>query len=232
MAREILSFYRFQRTEDPAIYADAFYQPANELGLLGTVLVASEGWNINLWGDSESLDKYLEALSKNVPAFSPLPQEMKRMELSAQPFRKLARKIKPEIIKLGVPVDMAKSHETYMSAEELHARLLAGEKMAMLDVRNRYEIEIGTFVGAIDPGLHAFKELPEAMEKLELAKDMPIVSFCTGGIRCEKAVPYLKSLGYTNVLQIEGGIWKYIEKYPDGYFKGECFWFDEREERE
>lgn len=231
MAQEILSFYRFQRTDDPAIYADAFYQPASELGLLGTVLVASEGWNINLWGDSASLDKYLEALGKNVPGFRPLPQEMKRMELPAQPFRKLARKIKPEIIKLGVPVDMSKSHETYISAEDLHARLLAGEKIAMLDVRNRYEIEMGTFTGAIDPGLESFKELPEAMDKIQLAKDMPIVSFCTGGIRCEKAVPYLKSLGYTNVLQIEGGIWKYIEKYPDGFFKGACFWFDEREER-
>ncbi|MCE9596367.1 MAG: sulfurtransferase [Spirochaetia bacterium] len=229
MPREILSFYRFQIT-DPVVCADAFYAPAVELGLLGTVLVAEEGWNVNLWAESQLLDLYLQRL-KDKPEFVPTQNEIKRMEVSAQPFRKLARKIKTEIIKLGIPVDRSQSASTYVTAEELHSRLQAGEKITMLDVRNRYEMQVGTFAGAVDPGVDTFQEFPEAMSKLELDREKPVVTFCTGGIRCEKAVPYLQSIGYKNVLQIEGGIWKYLEKYPDGFFKGDCFWFDEREER-
>ncbi|HMY46010.1 MAG TPA: rhodanese-like domain-containing protein [Leptospiraceae bacterium] len=228
MGTEILSFYRFEDQKDPEGCARALHDPAQERNLRGTVLTAGEGWNVTLFGESADLDGYLSDLSGN--AHEPEALEIKRMPLEGNPFRRLMYKVKSEIIKIGVPVDVSEGRGTFITPQQLHNMLENHpEEVLMLDVRNAYEKQAGTFINAVDYNIETFSDFPEAARQKPLPADRTVVTFCTGGIRCEKAVPYLRSIGYTNVLQIEGGIWRYLEKYPAGFFQGGCFWFDERE---
>lgn len=230
MAEEILSFYRFAHQENPEKCARIFFDPAQRHELLGTVLTAPEGWNVTLFGQKTAIDAYLEELASQ-PGYCPEASEIKRMRLAGSPFRKLIYKIKPEIIRFGREVDVAEGHGTYITADQLHSMLRDHqEDVLMLDVRNAYEAAAGTFEGALTLPIEQFSDFPEAISHTSLPQDRTIVTFCTGGIRCEKAVAYLRSAGNNNVLQVEGGIWRYLEKYPHGFFKGKCFWFDERQE--
>ncbi len=230
MNTEVLSFYRFHHQEDPEAAARAFHEPAEAHGLLGTVLTASEGWNVTLCGTTDRLAAYLRALTKS-KEFHPEAAEIKRMRVETAPFRKLVQRVKPEIIKFGVPVDVRDGQGTYVTPQQMHSMLKDhSDEILMLDVRNNYEKHAGTFKDAVDYNIESFCDLPEAAQQRPLPEDKTVITFCTGGIRCEKAVPYLRSLGYNNVLQIEGGIWRYLEQYPNGFFQGKCFWFDERED--
>jgi UPF0176 protein len=230
MADEILSFYRFQPQQDPERCARLFFDPAQRHGLLGTVLIAPEGWNVSLAGEKEAVDSYLQELALE-PDYCPEALEVKRMRLGGEPFRRLIYKVKPEIIRFGRKVDISEGQGTYISADQLHSMLRDHkDEIMLLDVRNAYEAAAGTFEGALTLPIEQFSDLPDALSNNELPEDRTIITFCTGGIRCEKAVAYMRTIGKNNVLQVEGGIWRYLEKYPYGFFKGKCFWFDEREE--
>lgn len=230
MAEEILSFYRFQRQEDPEKCAHLFFDPAQKHGLLGSVLTATEGWNITLWGERAAVGEYLAELAQ-FSEYCPDPGEIKRMRLDQAPFRKLIYKVKPEIIRLGRDVDVTEGQGTYITADQLHSMLRDHrEEILMLDVRNAYEAAAGTFEGAVTLPIEQFSDFPDALVSEDLPGDRTIVTFCTGGIRCEKAVAFMRGIGKNNVLQVEGGIWRYLERYPHGFFKGKCFWFDERQD--
>ena len=148
-----------------------------------------------------------------------------------QPFRKLRVRLKKEIVTLGIPgVDPNQLVGTYIKPSEWNA-LISDPDVFVIDTRNHYETEIGTFKGAVDPGLDSFSQLPAWLEKKIKSGEQPRVAmFCTGGIRCEKSTAFLKQAGVKEVYHLEGGILKYLEEVPEdeSLWEGECFVFDQR----
>ena len=155
---------------------------------------------------------------------------MKSSFHDAAPFRKIDVKIKPEIVTLKRPVDMSLGAGTHVSADAWN-ELISDPETFVLDTRNHYEFDTGTFANAVDPNTTKFSELPDFVEgNLDPEKHKRIAMFCTGGIRCEKFAPYLKGVGFEEVYQLDGGILKYLEVVApeESLWQGECFVFDER----
>lgn len=197
------------------------------LGLKGTVLLASEGINLFLAGPERAARAFLAEI-RALPGFAEL--EAKESWSATQPFRRLLVRIKKEIIAFGVTgVDPALRPSRKISPHELKHWLDEKRPIVLLDTRNDYEVRLGTFRGALTPPLTHFREFPEAVRQLppEL-KDRPIVMFCTGGIRCEKAGPFMEREGFRDVWQLDGGILKYFEEVGGAHYDGECFVFDQR----
>jgi predicted sulfurtransferase len=147
-----------------------------------------------------------------------------------QPFRRMLVRLKKEIIAFGVEgIEPGKKSSAKISAQTLKQWIDEGKPLTLLDTRNDYEIRMGTFEGAIPAGVEHFRDFPNAVEKLspEL-KERTIVMFCTGGIRCEKAGPFMERAGFQNVFQLDGGILKYFEECGGAHYKGDCFVFDRR----
>ena len=147
-----------------------------------------------------------------------------------RPFKHMRIKIKPEIVTSGLTgIDPINAPAPYVSAETFESWLTSGKEMVVLDTRNDYEVAMGKFKNALDLSITHFQQFAEAVTTLpESFKDKTLVTYCTGGIRCEKAAPYLIQQGFTSVYQLEGGILKYCEKFPEGHFEGACFVFDAR----
>ena len=139
-------------------------------------------------------------------------------------------KIKREIIAFGIPgIDPARNPSRKLSPRTLRQWLDEGRSVTLLDTRNTYEIERGTFRGALPAGIRHFRDFPRAVERLPARlKNQPVVMFCTGGIRCEKAGPFMEREGFRDVFQLDGGILKYFEECGSAHYDGECFVFDER----
>ncbi len=202
------------------------------LGIKGTILLAPEGLNLFLAGAEESVRSFVTWL-REVPEFTDL--EIKESWSAVAPFRRFRVRLKKEIITLRHPtIRPHTSRAPAVTADTLRRWLEVGEddqgrKVALLDTRNAYEVECGTFHGALDPGIRHFTEFPQALERLApQLEEKIIVTFCTGGIRCEKAALLMQELGFQRVLQLEGGILKYFEETDGRFFKGSCFVFDER----
>jgi UPF0176 protein len=196
-------------------------------GLKGTILLAPEGINFFLAGTRPQLAAVLEVI-RAVPGLADVVP--KESPSSDQPFKRMLVKIKKEIIAFGVEgVDPARRPATKISARRLKQWLDEGRPVTLLDTRNDYEVRMGTFKGAIVPQIWNFRDFPAAVENLPAElKTQPVVMFCTGGIRCEKAGPFMAMQGYTDVLQLDGGILKYFEEVGGAHYEGECFVFDER----
>jgi UPF0176 protein len=198
-----------------------------ELELKGTILLSTEGINLFLAGAAESIETFLAEL-RCIPGLEKLTPKISLSE--EQPFRRMLVRIKKEIIAFGVSgIDPSAYTSPRLSAQELKQWLDEGRPVTLLDTRNDYEVKLGTFRGAITPPLTHFRDFPKAVAALpEELKKAPIVTFCTGGIRCEKAAPYLESAGFEKVWQLEGGILKYFEECGSAHYEGECFVFDQR----
>ena len=155
---------------------------------------------------------------------------LKQSRSARMPFRRLKVKIKNEIISFGVPgIDPARDPAPAIEPETLKDWLDRRDQVVLLDTRNRFEVEHGTFAGAIHLGNDSFRDFAALAEALPaLDRRVPIVTFCTGGIRCEKAAPLLRRLGYDNVYQLAGGILRYFDRVGPDHFSGDCFVFDER----
>lgn len=198
-----------------------------QLGLKGTILLAPEGINLFLAGSRQGIDTLVAALQAD-----PLLQELKPKESYSrtQPFNRLLVKRKAEIIAFGQSgIHPEQYTSPRLSPAQLKQWLDEGRPVTLLDTRNDYEVELGTFDGAIPIGVDHFRDFPEAVQKLpEDWKQQPIVTFCTGGIRCEKAAPYLEQQGFREVYQLDGGILKYFEECGADHYHGECFVFDQR----
>lgn len=191
----------------------------------GTILISHEGINIFLCAlHSQILDfyQYLAQLDFQI--------EFKESNSNTIPFKYLRVKIKKEIITMGVPeVQPQNQRAPYVSAAQFEQWLNEEKDLVILDTRNDYEVRIGKFKNAIDLNIQHFGQFPkESLQQLAQFKDKTIVTYCTGGIRCEKAAPFLISAGFKNVFQLEGGIIKYLENSENRHYEGECFVFDKR----
>ncbi len=196
-------------------------------GLKGTILLSTEGINLFIAGASESVALLLAKL-REIPGLEGL--EPKVSVSDQQPFNRMLVRVKKEIISFGMEsIRPANYTSPKIAARELKKWLDEGKPVTLLDTRNDYEVQLGTFKGALIPHINTFREFPNAVRKLpDALKDQPVVMFCTGGIRCEKAGPFMEQQGYTNIYQLDGGILKYFEECGGDHYEGECFVFDHR----
>ncbi len=222
---EFSNFYKFTPLPDPQATGDRWHARARSLSLRGTLLLAGEGANISVAGEPEKVDAFTREL---VAELHVDPASVKRMPVEEMPFQRMLLKVKPEIVTTGWSADWNKNEGSFVSPDEFHRMVAEDPDVVLVDTRNVYETRVGSFKNAILLPLEGFRQLPEYLPEFEKLRDKKVVTFCTGGIRCEKAVPMLKDAGFDNVYQLEGGILAYLEKYPDGHWDGECFVFDER----
>mgnify|MGYP001825728842 CR=1 FL=1 len=225
----VVSLYRFLDLSDPAAFRDALQECCEQQGLLGTMLVAAEGFNGSLSGKRDSLEIVLGWIRDRLGIDTPL--DARWNDVSEPPFRKLRIKLREEIVTLGRP-DLLPHRQTgtHVDARRWN-ELIEDPDVLVIDTRNHYEIEIGSFPGAIDPGNDSFREFPAfARELADTSVDKPLAMFCTGGIRCEKATALMLELGFSDVYQLQGGVLKYLEEVDEGEnrWDGECFVFDTR----
>jgi UPF0176 protein len=226
-----IAFYRFNPIADPAALRAPARERASAAGLKGTVIFSPEGINGFLAGEEPAVRDYLAWL-RTIPGFETM--EAKESISATQPFGKLFIKVKREIIPFGEGIAPHVKTARHLESKELKRWLDEGRDIVLLDTRNEYEIKDGTFRGAKSLGLDHFRHFPQALKNApaELAADLatkPVVMFCTGGIRCEKAAAYAENLGLCGeVYQLEGGILKYFEETGGAHYDGTCFVFDER----
>lgn len=222
----VLTYYRFVRLDDAADVRDRLEGVCAAAGVLGTVLLAAEGINVALAGTDAAIDDVLTGLAADPRLTVPNPR---RESAARLPFRRLRVRLRPEIVTFGRDVDPAAGGDR-VRPEEWDA-LVTDPDVTVVDVRNGYEIEHGTFEGAIDPGTSTFGEFPDAIGRtLDPARHRRVATFCTGGIRCEKATAWLREAGFERVYQLEGGILDYLaqRRADTGTWRGRCFVFDER----
>lgn len=222
-----IAAYKFVSLDDLPRLQDALKSRCLTLQLKGTMLLAPEGINLFLAGAEDDVAAFKGELNRDA-RFAGIA--FKHSWSEADPFGKLLVKIKKEIIPFGKPqVNPAKQPAQRLPARTLKAWLDEGRDVVLLDTRNAFEIEHGTFENATDFALDHFRNFPHSAERADPGlKEKTIVTFCTGGIRCEKAAPYLMQQGYKQVYQLDGGILKYFEECGKAHFVGECFVFDER----
>lgn len=199
----------------------------NDWRLRGTILLSTEGINLFVAGERSSTDLLLAEL-RRIPGLENLAVKISHSE--RPPFNRMLVRIKREIIAFGVPgIDPVRRPAPKLSPSELKKWLDEGRPITLLDTRNDYEVKLGTFRNALPIGIQHFRHFPQAADRLPAElKQRPIVMFCTGGIRCEKAGPYLEQQGFEQVFQLEGGILKYFEECGNAHYQGECFVFDQR----
>lgn len=196
-------------------------------GLKGTILLSEEGINLFVAGDGGSIERLLARL-RAVPGLEGLTPKVSLSE--EQPFNRMLVRMKKEIIAFGVEGVRPGSYTSpKLPAKELKKWLDEGRPVTLLDTRNDYEVRLGTFRGAIDPRIKTFRQFPDAVRQLpDELKDRPVVMFCTGGIRCEKAGPFMEMEGFKQIYQLDGGILKYFEECGGEHYEGDCFVFDQR----
>jgi len=230
-----ISGYRFVQIDDlPELQAE-MRAVFNEIGVKGTVLIAKEGINAALAGTASQIEQVRQWFESD-HRFKNL--WLKESYSQTRPFSKMKVRIRPEIITFqpreANPVSPATNPAPNMSPKTLKNWLDNNTDFTLLDTRNTYEIESGTFSQATDLELATFSEFTTAVQTAvnegKLKRDTPIVTFCTGGIRCEKAAPYLIEQGFSEVYQVEGGILNYFDQCGGEHWDGDCFVFDDRAE--
>ena len=198
------------------------------LGITGTLLLAEEGINGTIAGTRSGIDQILAYLRSD-PRLADLEHKESAAELP--PFYRMKVKLKKEIVTMGVPgIDPTGLVGHYVKPEDWNA-LISDPDVLLIDTRNDYEVDVGTFKGALDPRITTFREFPEYVKNNIDPRQKPrIAMFCTGGIRCEKASAYMLQQGFSEVYHLQGGILKYLEKVPaeQSLWQGECFVFDQR----
>ena len=224
----VVALYHFVTLDNPESLQQPLLDLMHEHGIKGTLLLAGEGINGTIAGSREAVDALLAWL-KNDPRFTRL--EHKESVTDEMPFYRSKVKLKKEIVTMGVAdIDPAQNAGTYVEPRDWNA-LIEDPDITLIDTRNDYEVQIGSFDNAINPATSSFREFPEFVDaNLDPKKNKKVAMFCTGGIRCEKSTAYLKQRGFAEVYQLHGGILKYLEEIPEkeSHWHGECFVFDER----
>jgi RluA family pseudouridine synthase len=222
-----IAAYKFVALDQLPQRREALKQLCRRLSLRGTILLSPEGINMFLAGTQQEMKEFLSTLRADA-CFTDL--EVKFSYSDHQPFHRMLVKLKREIIAFDQDgIDPVKYTSKRVSAKQLKEWLGSGKEVVLLDTRNIYEVQLGTFQNAVDFGISHFKEFPDkAREFVEANRDKTIVSFCTGGIRCEKAAPFLEQVGFQDVYQLDGGILKYFEECGSAHYDGSCFVFDQR----
>lgn len=224
----VAALYKFVKLPDYETLVPCLKTLCDQLGIKGTLLLAEEGINGTVSGSREGIDG-LTAFLREDGRFDNL--SYKESFYDEQPFYRMKVKLKKEIVTMGVNgIDPQKIVGTYVKPQDWNA-LISDPDVVVVDTRNSYEYEIGTFERALDPKTETFREFPAYVaDNLDPAKHKKVAMFCTGGIRCEKSTAYLKEQGFEEVYHLEGGILKYLEEVPEeeSLWRGECFVFDNR----
>jgi UPF0176 protein len=232
MSYQVAAFYQFAALPDFRELREPLRATCAGLELKGSVLLAHEGINGTLAGSQKAIAALVEELQQG-PLFGGRLDnlELKFSSAAAMPFQRLKIRLKKEIVTLGdAEADPTRQVGTYVDPADWNA-LMAMPDTLVIDTRNAFEVAMGTFQGAVDPGINSFGQFKDfASHHLDPSKHRRIAMFCTGGIRCEKASAYLLSRGFAEVYHLKGGILKYLEGVPeaDSRWRGECFVFDER----
>src|SRR4051812_4851772 len=228
----VAAFYQFAALSDFRELREPLRTICADLKLKGSVLLAHEGINATLAGSADAIGALVAQLHHGALFAGRLDNlELKFSRASAMPFARLKIRLKKEIVTLGdSKADPTKALGVYVDAADWN-RLIAAPDTLVIDIRNAFEVAIGSFEGAVDPDIKSFSQFKDfAARALEPSKHRKIAMFCTGGIRCEKASSYLLSRGFAEVYHLKGGILRYLETVPEGEsrWRGECFVFDER----
>lgn len=222
-----VSAYCFTELEDLANLRTTLKNKALSLDIRGTILLAHEGINLFLAGTREAINEMISFLHSTLV----LPDMDFKESLSDHiPFKRLLVKIKKEIISMGVPeIKPSQFKAPYITAQELKNKIENDPNLVILDTRNDYEMKLGKFADALELPIRTFRAFPESIRQLPAElKDKTIVTYCTGGIRCEKAASFMISEGFKEVYQLHGGILKYFEECGQSHYEGDCFVFDKR----
>ena len=227
-----IAAYKFITFDDTIAQRPRLRALCEELGLKGTILLSPEGINLFLAGLREPVDRFLAVLRAD-PRFADI--EVKESHSDKQPFSRMLVKLKAEIITMKHPLIRPEAGRAPAVDAKTLRRWLDqghdddGKPVVMMDTRNAFEVDVGSFDHTIDYRIDKFSEFPEvvAQHKDELA-GKTVVTFCTGGIRCEKAAIHMQNIGFDSVYQLEGGILKYFEEVGGAHYSGDCFVFDYR----
>lgn len=229
---KVAAFYRFVTVKDVPAHVAAVEELCVAQGICGTILIAPEGVNSTIAGAPAAMDAVIDALDAR---FGIRAGELKFSAARDKPFKRMKVRAKKEIITMRAPeADPTRIVGTYVAPQDWNA-LLADPDVLLLDTRNDYEVEHGTFRGAVDPRIQSFTGFKDYVEKtLDPRQHKKIAMFCTGGIRCEKASAYMLAHGFEEVYHLKGGILQYLEDVPpeQSLWQGSCFVFDERESLE
>ena len=222
---KIISFYKYVEVENPEGLAKEHLNWCMKNEIKGKIYLAKEGINGSVFGDDEAITKYKDHL-KSFKIFDNI--WFKETPTDQIAFKKMHVRVKDEIVNSGLQETKLENTAPKLTPEQLLNFYEGGKDFVIVDARNWYESKIGKFKNAITPQITHFREWPKVVESLEEYKDKTIVTYCTGGIRCEKASAYLREHGFKDVYQIDGGIINYIQQFPDTYWEGGMFVFDDR----
>ena len=224
----VAAIYKFVKLADCAALRAPLQAQCDALGITGTLLLAEEGINGTIAGTHSGIEQILAYLRSD-PRLADL--EHKESAADQPPFYRMKVKLKKEIVTMGVPgIDPTELVGQYVKPEDWNA-LISNPDVLLVDTRNDYEVDVGTFKGAVDPCITTFREFPEYVKNnFDPEKQPRVAMFCTGGIRCEKASAYMLKQGFSEVYHLQGGILKYLENVPaeQSLWQGECFVFDQR----
>ena len=225
--RRVLAFYKFIDVATPELRAEDLQQIGEQHGVLGTILLAEEGVNGTIVAEQEDLGLMVAALQQ---AFGAMTFKWSDIDPAGVGFHRFKVRVKPEIVSFGVDgLDLRRTGEHVDGAR--WNELLDDPDVLVIDTRNHYEIDIGTFDNAVSPGTDNFRQFPQwVQDNIDPAKQRKVAMFCTGGIRCEKATAMVAQHGVEEVYQLDGGILQYLEDTPQerSRWQGECFVFDQR----
>jgi len=227
---KILLFYKYVHIQSPKRVMKWLKKVCGDLCFKGRILLANEGINGTLGGSQENTERFKKIMEEH-PLFGTI--DYKESAGSADCFPRMQITVRDTVVNLGVDPQELTSQEggKHLTPDEVHALIKQNpDDLVILDTRNDYEWKVGHFKGAIKPDIKHFRDFPEYVDKhLDEYKDKQVLMYCTGGIRCERATAYLNKKGITKqVYQIKGGIHRYAEKYPDGFFRGKNYVFDGR----
>lgn len=223
---QVLLYYKYVTIPDPETVREEQRALCEKLGLKGRIIVAKEGINGTVEGLVNDTEHYIQAMEKS-PLFTGI--SYKKSEGTGTAFPKLRVRVRPEIVTAGLPeLNPNQITGTYITADELYQWFEEKKEFYIVDMRNSYEYESGYFEGFIPSGMRNFYEIQDVLPRLEHLKGKTIVTVCTGGVRCEKASGFLVANGFKDVYQLKDGIQTFMEKYPNKYFKGKLYVFDNR----
>jgi len=222
MVYRVISFYRYVTLNIVEILREEILKKCQELEILGRILLGQEGINGAVCGEEKKIRLFQEYLEHYFPALT-----YRGQNVEYQAYHKLVVRVRKEIVVFGKKVDMGHLGK-HISPQQLKEWYDINKDFVIIDARNQHEALVGKFKEAVVLPIKTFKEFPDAIEKFKHLKGKDVVMYCTGGIRCEKASAYMKELGFSSVYQLEGGIINYVNHYPETYYEGACFMFDDR----
>jgi UPF0176 protein len=227
MAFNTVLFYQYVTIEEPQVFLERERAVCEVLGLTGRAIIAHEGVNATFEGTEDAILRYVAQLKKD-KRFK--KTDFKITESTGRIFPKLSMKIRDEIVSSYLPKEVNPAVDTgvHLAPETLRAWFESGKDFEIIDMRNDYEYAVGHFKGSHESGMKNFRDLAEVTPKFEHLKQKPVLTVCTGGVRCEKASAYLKAQGFQEVYQLHGGMHRYMEKYPGKDFQGALYTFDGR----